>query len=311
MRFLKIIIIVCFFAGVSCNKKIDLTQNTFDVVATGNTYKAGDTTNFLFFGNPDVITFYSGEIGRRYQFRNRVSDTSTNLQLKFSTATTVATSGSLSLLVSNNYSGVKDSTNIYNATWTDITARATLATGTATVASGTISLTDFAQQQKPVYIAFKYSAAAAATQRKWTITALTLNHVISDTTYTITDLTLTAPAAYPSYTASTGWTAANIRNTAINWTPTTSTSATTSLVITGATTTTAAVATEDWIIAGPIDLTRVIPDGGIVVKDITQQKTNYSYQYLRPGSYTATFFSANANRDRQDTLTRSINLTVK
>lgn len=153
---------------------MDLKPLSFDATVNKAALKTTDTASFQFSGNPDLITFYSGETGGRYEFRNRTSDTSTNVQLKFSTATSTATNGTLSLLVSTNFTGSFDSTGIANAAWTDITNRAKLATGTATVASGTISLADFAAAKKPVYLAFKYVAAADAVQKNGLLPVLLL-----------------------------------------------------------------------------------------------------------------------------------------
>lgn len=281
----------------SCSKEMKMDKLSFDVSATNTSLIAGDSAKFNFTGNPTVITFYSGEVGSRYEFRSRVIDTSSNLQLKFSTSTTVATSGTLSLLVSNNFTSTVNASNIAAASWTDITNRAILATGTTTVASGTVSLADFAQQNKPVFIAFKYAAAAGALQRKWTITGLTLDHVLADKTYTIANMTASTP--------SPGWVATDIKNPAVNWTNT--------MVITGATTTATAVDTEDWMIAGPIDLSRVLPDAGTPIKTIAEgmNKFPFVYKYAATGTYSAVFVAANANRDVQESTTKSITIKVQ
>lgn len=290
-------IILAGIVLISCSKDLKLKPLSFDVSVNKATLATTDTAVFSFSGNPDYITFYSGEPGSRYEYRNRVSDTGTNLQLKFSTATTTHTSGNLSLLVSDNFNGIFDSVNVRSAAWTDITSRATLATGTTTVASGTISLADFAAAKKPVYIAFKYAAVAGATQKKWTITGLTLSHVLADKSYTIGDMTATAP--------SMGWKSADVSNTAINWSS--------ALVITGNTTAASAIATEDWMIMGPVDLSRVLPDVGTPIKAVYEgmNKFPYSYRYTTAGSYNAVFVVSNANRDAQETVTKTIGITVQ
>jgi len=281
----------------SCNKDLKLAALNFDASATATTLKVTDSAKFNFTGNPDVITFYSGEVDSRYEFRNRTSDTSSNLQLKFTTATTTATTGTLQLMVSNNLTGAITASSIAAATWTDITSRAVLATTTTAVASGTVSLADFAQQRKPVYIAFKYTAPAGAIQRKWTITGFTLSHVLADRTYIIGDMTATTP--------SQGWLAVDVKNAAVNWT--------TALVITGATTTAAALDTEDWMVMGPVDLSRVLPDAGLAIKNITEgmNKFPFAYKYAAAGSYNAVFVAANANRDGMDSVVRKIPIVVQ
>lgn len=281
----------------ACSKDIELEKLEFDATAEKTALLSTDTATFNFSGNPDYITFYSGESGSKYEFRNRTSDTSSNLRLQFSTATTTATNGSLTLQVSSNLSGAINATSIAAATWTDITSRAILATGTTAVSSGTVSLADFAQQRKPVYIAFKYTAAPGSIQRKWTITGLTLNHVLTDKTYTIADMSATTP--------SPGWLGADVKNTAVNWTS--------ALVITGATTAAAAVDTEDWIVMGPVDLSRVLPDAGLSIKNISEgmNKFPFRYRYSAAGAYNATFAAGNINRDAEEATVKTIGITIQ
>ncbi len=281
----------------SCSKELKLESLSFDASAAKSTMVLADTATFNFSGNPDYITFYSGEVGKKYEFRDRISDTSTNVQLKFSTATTTATNGTLSLLVSDNFNGTFDPTNIATATWTNITNRATLATTTATVASGTISLADFAAAKKPVYIAFKYAAVAGSAQKKWTITGLSLDHVLTDKTYNLGNMTATAP--------SLGWKFVDVLNPAVNWNN--------SLVITGSTSAAAAVDTEDWIMMGPIDLSRVTPDAGVQIKTLSEgmSKFPFKYQYTAVGSYDAVFVATNANRDNNQSTTKKITVVVQ
>lgn len=281
----------------ACNKEIELDKLDFDVTAEKTTLAVTDTAKFNFNGNPNYITFYSGEAGSKYEFRNRTIDTSSNLQLRFSTSTTTATNGTLSLLVSDNLSGAISTTSIAAATWNNITSRATLATGTATVASGIVSLADFAQQKKPVYIAFRYVAAAGTIQKRWTITGLTLNHVLTDKTYTIGNMTAVTP--------SQGWLGVNVKNANINWTS--------ALVITGATTAATAVDTEDWIVMGPVDLSRVLPDVGTPIKTIAEgmSKFPFMYKYAAVGTYNAVFVASNVNRDAEESSVKTIPVTVQ
>lgn len=297
MFYKKYFIILAAGFILSCNKKLEIMPLSFETSVNQAALKKTDTAVFQFSGNPDFITFYSGETGGRYEFRNRTSDTSTNVQLKFSTATTTATNGTLSLLVSTDFTGSFDSTGIANAAWTDLNNRVKFATGTATVASGTISLADFAAAKKPVYLAFKYAAVAGVAQKKWTITGFTLDHVLPDKTYTIGNMTAVTP--------SLGWKSTDIKNPAVNWTS--------ALVISGATSATTAVVTEDWVIMGPVDLSRVLPDDGVVLKAITENmnKFPFRYQYSRIGSYEATFVASNANRDAFETIVKKVTIVVQ
>lgn len=56
----------------ACNKK-EVTEPDFNVSTSQTTFKAGEPVDFQFSGNPDYITFYSGEAGREYQYRDRIT----------------------------------------------------------------------------------------------------------------------------------------------------------------------------------------------------------------------------------------------
>jgi hypothetical protein len=334
MKIRYFIIALFLLACAACSKKNEVKPITFDVASaktngTASTlFSTKDTVQFYFTGNPDLITYFSGEVGKRYAFANRITAAGIP-QLQFSTImATGAQANSLSVLVSNDFKGVAVNTifgvltrdtvttnaNIAAATWTDITSRATLSTGATTaVASGVIDLSDFLKQGKPVYIAFKYNATAGTIQNKWTVSGLTVNNVLPDgTTYTIANLNAptTAFTNYGNTTYGPGW--------AVSYDPAKNTNKyawaytdKTSLVITGATTAALATASaEAWAIMGPVDLTRVTPDAGLSIKGISATLASYSYNYLTAGTYNAVFVASNNTSDGSVVVTKTIPITV-
>lgn len=290
-----------FFAGLlilqACNRN-EFVQLTFDVSTSKSSYQVGGNIGYNFTGNPYLITFYSGELGKRYENRNRFTAQGTPKLHFTSLIANGAQTGSLHIMVSSDFLGVvkgNDSitiSNIPKASWNDITSRATLSSGTST-ASGAIDLSNFAALEKPVYIAFKYTAESGSIQRKWTITGLTVTNTLPDaTTYTLANLTSTAITNYGnSYLFSPGWVAYKVSN-AFNWVVTSGSS----LVITGATTAAAAtIAAEAWVITGPINLRTVTADLGVPIKNIATRMLSYTNKYTTAGTYTATFVGSNAN----------------
>ncbi|MVN20465.1 DUF5017 domain-containing protein [Mucilaginibacter arboris] len=334
MRSKYLILTMLLLACAACNKNVAVMPVAFDVISAKNSgvaatvFSTKDTVQFNFTGNPDVITYFSGEAGKNYDFRNRVSAAGMP-QLQFSSILANGTQpSSLSLLVSSDFKGVvanniygvltrdtaATNANIAAAAWTDITSRATLSTGgTTAVPSGVINLSDLSTG-KPVYIAFKYTAAAGTIQNKWTISALSLNNVLADgTTYTIANLNAptTAFTNYGNTTYGPGWAVSydpkkNVNNYAWVYTDKTS------LVITGATTAATATApAEAWAVMGPIDLTRVTPDAGVGIKSISARLASYSYNYTTAGSYNAVFVASNNTNDGSNMLVKKIPLTIK
>lgn len=310
-RYIMATAIAFTFAG--CSKEIAVKQLDFDVTvaktngAVSNTYTTADSLNFVFKGNPDVITFYSGEINRQYINKDRTSADGTPV-LKFTSLRATGTqANSLALMISSDFKGialkpgttVRDTAttnaNIASAQWSDLTSQATLSTGAATV-SGDINLSSFANQGKPVYIAFKYVATAGTIQNKWTITLLTLTNKLADESiYTLGNLGApnTEIKNYGAITYSPGWWVSYDENKNANKYPWVFTAGT-SLVITGAATAGAATApAESWAIMGPINLKKVSPDIGVGLKSISAKLENYPYKYPSVTQSEPTFVASN------------------
>ncbi|MBS1565489.1 MAG: DUF5017 domain-containing protein, partial [Bacteroidetes bacterium] len=57
----------CLLAA--CSKSLSTGEAAFGVTAEKTTLSLGDTARFSFTGTPDVISFYSGEVGKRYDYR--------------------------------------------------------------------------------------------------------------------------------------------------------------------------------------------------------------------------------------------------
>ncbi|RKR80127.1 uncharacterized protein DUF5017 [Mucilaginibacter gracilis] len=334
MRNRYFIITALLLACVACSKQIAVKPVTFDAASFKNngtattTFTNKDTVQFRFTGNPDEITFFSGEAGKNYDYRNRTSVAGTP-NLQFSTIrATGAQANSLAVLVSTDFKGVvanmvygvltrdtvTTNANIAAATWTDITGRATLSTGATTaVASGVIDLSDFLTQAKPVYIAFKYTATAGTIQNKWTVSALSVNNVLADgSSYVVANLNAptTSYTNYGNVTYAPGWAvsydvAKNANKYAWVFTDKTS------LVITGATTVPLATApAEAWAVMGPVDLTRVTPDAGVAIKAISATLTGYSYNYTTAGTYNAVFVASNVTNSGISSVVKTIPVTV-
>lgn len=352
MRIKNIFTILAFPAVlVSCSKTLETGSLYFDVASLNSakqqttTFKAGDTVNFNFSGNPDQITFFSGEIGGRYEFRNRTADSTSSIDtLRFWNTVTNAGNGSMQLLVSTSFPSYtqinsKDSASIlasYPAGWTDITDRGTWSTGTGAMKSN-IALNDFAAAGKPVFLAFRYSAAAGASQASWNINTLGLRHFTADTSYCIDSSAYINPAAFPASAASPGWGVVSVANPLVKFSlnnantgpsnngigySQASGATTTVVTLTGDTTAETAVATETWLVSGPINLYRVLPDGGVAVKDMTTNASattysalsswaSYAYIFKNPGTYNVTFVAGTGTKDAQNSLAKTITITVQ
>ena len=323
----------------ACDKSITEKPVTFDVQSTKRdgtesaTFKTTDTIVYRLSGNPDVVTYYSGAVGQRYEFKDRVVANGIP-QLQFTSLRANGTqANSIQLIVSSDFKGVvakskgltgiiiRDTAatqaNIAAAVWTDISDRAVWSSGTA-VASGIINLSDFAEQGKPVFIAFKYKATAGSIQNKWTITGLSLNNVLEDNTvYTQANFAATNQSItnYGVNTPGLGWLTnfdEALNANKYGWVYTTGVGTAGSLVITGAATATAATApAESWAIMGPIDLRKVTPDAGVPIKEISALLATYTPLTLYTAKdYKVTFVASNNTVDGRSTVVKQLPITI-
>ncbi|MBO9619880.1 MAG: DUF5017 domain-containing protein [Niabella sp.] len=301
----------------SCKREAVLSPgalNAFTVTADSTTggYFLGSKTTFNFTGNPFTITFFSGEQGRNYQYRNRTSAMGVSRFIFTATLNLGAQNSTLHVMVSSNFKGVAlgDTTttlaNIAAATWADVTPTNMPLTGSVT---DTLDLSSYATQGSPVYIAFKYMAKAGTLQNKWTITNVNLTNTLADgSVYTIANLnaTTTAITNYGGVaTYSPGWVAYTPSNTK-RWTV----NAGTSLII-DSTNAVSTVNSESWAFMGNIDLRKVTPDAGVAVKGISAAVAPFTYIYAATGTYNAAFLATNNSSFTTDSVVKYVPVVIK
>lgn len=161
MKRIKLLIPAAMIFFSSCEKdlKVDAAPD-FDVTVDGTAHKVGQPVNFKFTGNADMISFFSGEESRDYNFREgrKITFNYKGAKLAFNSAVTGGTQDKqLSVLISNDFKGDYSSlASIKAATWVDITDSVALGTGTTFVNSGSKNISSFTEGGGPVYVAFKY-----------------------------------------------------------------------------------------------------------------------------------------------------------
>lgn len=264
-------------------------------------YKAGDSVLFIFSGEPDIITFYSGEPGSEYRYKDRTDTEPGVVELEFLSRVLYGSQvNNLKVIASNEFSGIYDSANVKNTNWTDITGRFTLASApagglSANTPSGKADLTDLVVKGKPLYIGFQYigekPAGTSPTQRTWRILDFLL--------------TGTQPGGSPNTLvshSSAGWLAVDVINKVNKW-------AASAAYIQFSPNSTLE-ASEDWMITKPIWVTKVAPDKGTAIKDYSKRKENFSYVFTEPGTYTVTFVGSNTSAKEVKTVVKEITLKI-
>jgi hypothetical protein len=323
----------------SCAKyDINPTPDDFQVTTDKLEYKVNDKIYFNFNSGPDMIVFYSGEPGKRYENRER-SLLAGIPKLVFQTSMQqglIPNNDSLQLLISTNLKNY-DSAGVLAAKWTDISSKNTkwpTALATSYTTSDTIALTEF-NSEAQVNIAFraigkKYATAA---QRKWQVQNLNLSNFSDDGTVTPLFSTF----------ANTGWVQVSTKNNSTpgfmawnvgTWNQSTLTSVNNSsgIAIKSAypiqfdpSANTNVDDNEDWLITAPINLKTVKPDAGVTIKNELSAafagmnyifyKTpgiyaQYVYSFKTPGVYNVTFVGANVNNTNNSAVIRQMKITI-
>lgn len=285
------LLIVAAFCACAKEK---VTTPALEVTTTGTTFKAGDTVSFVFQGNPDNITFYSGEPGRQYEYRQRTT-VDADLQIQFSTLVQFGKIyPNLQLMVSNDFSGIADVEHVKAATWKDMSAKAVFSAGQDNTPSGVVSLKEFADSSRHplIYIAFRYTDTNKPEgQNRWVVRTFTANSVSADNVVT------------PMATIATaGWKAVDVKNPAFGWTITAA-----QLLMPNSKNT---EDNEDWVISKGLDPTAVKPDQGVALKNISTTLPAYKYVFARPGTYRVVFEASSVRYNGEKRITRELTLTI-
>jgi hypothetical protein len=302
----------------ACSKE-EVDDVNFNVTAEKNNYSLSDSVLFKIDGNPDVITFYSGEPGRNFDYKDRTIRTDGVFKFGFQircddpNGFIAIANKNFKVLVSNNYlssystssdvniAASQDSAMINKATWVDITSRFALPS------SGTINtfytvladLSDIAKTSvNPLYFAFKCdgNSFGALGANGITIGSLSLSSSYSDGTVANYNLV-------PGGTISTTWKILKLANASNSW-------ATSSTQLKFTSTATTAYS-EDWAISNGFAPSLAVPDVAVPIKNITNKPlTSYKYKFPKVGDYKVVFMASNNRPNSIKPKIKEIYLTI-
>lgn len=309
--------VVLLTSLTACREQFeDVDAVSFDVTTESVVCKVGQPVQFLFQGNPDMITFYSGEMGNEYAYKNQDRIAPSRMGYQFTTQVKAGVGAkpnpsAIPLSYSTDFSGEYTMEAVQAATWIDISDRFAWAsdhrTPYPTVFSELADITDlFPDEKTPVYFNYHFYCKGMETdpscRSQWLIS--------SPCFYGITDTK--SVELYDIVDA--GWKAVLNEETYAN-------DASHAKGITFINTSRLMFSSdyrpagdrEMWFVSGPIfkmDNVNSGPDFGLPIKGIANPAmASYSYAYSEPGEYTVTFVAANVNvYDRKE---RVVELKVK
>ncbi len=295
-------------AVTACDKQIELAPglDDFQVHTASNTYKVGEEVVFNLSGDPNLITFYSGEQYHDYAYKDGRTVVVNNTLLSFTSANPSAAGAQprqFSVWVSTDFNGnYTDFSHVSAATWTEITNRFTYATSGTFVQSGQKDLSDLLVAGKPTYIAFRYVTRPQKTNgavRSFLVQTFSLTAETSGQPVTITDQTNAGfriveqnPETAPSRSAITA----------------------TRVTLLGTLFTDAHdPATETWAISKGFDTGNIDmgPDLPVAIKGNENPRLDeHRYVYTEPGTYRVVFVATNANVNDSKQVIRELDVTI-
>lgn len=159
--FLILTVFTVLFSA-SCKKFDNEKALTFDVSVDATTVKVGDPVTFkITGGDANQISFYSGEVGNDYEYRdkNRIDEIK---KVFFSFQTHNVPVGHLvypDVMVSTDFNGIYDYDNVSKATWKNLSNLYKWGANgpwqTMWTASGNADITSYLEDGKPFYVAFR------------------------------------------------------------------------------------------------------------------------------------------------------------
>ncbi len=293
------------------------------------TVKAGTPVTFQFGGDPDYLTFFSGEAGAEYKNRERTLVDESDIESSLFTVNIASQFGDptdiISVLISEDCPALTksdfeaDSVAVENATWQELLPKSGFPTKVNYSAGEDYSAYMNSFLGKEVTIAICYKGVSnAAVQSKFyfknmqiqnvmkngqvaTLSAGSFGFTALNMYYRHPDVLSTASRAsvltgkpYATVTNNTSgmWNLVNINNFYIHSSPK------------------ATPLMYAWLVSSPMVINTCTPDAGTGLKNISQGTDSYTHTYSTAGTYTATFVAKNANFKQQTSVVREYTVVV-
>lgn len=298
-----VLLITLMFQG--CERK-EIADLNVDLNAEKTTYEVGEEVLFSIAGNPEQLTFFSGEEGHKYAYRNRTVAESKAITLEFATNRRYGSDAlhpnSLRLFASQRFAGNYTPEGIMEQEWTEVTAAFTLSgsqnDNDTYVSSGEVDLNTLANlglvidPDKPLYFAFKYTGNTGSTQPRWWINKFDINTITTDEQ--ILPITSLQDA---------GWVSIGLHDSPVSWILSTD-----GLRFQGGSET--ILSNTVYAVSKGLNINAITPDVGVALKNMSTRLDKYAHVYTTPGTYEVVFVAANTNIYGSNTVVKTMTLEI-
>lgn len=314
---LYIIILIAIIPWITgCDRDaVDNVDFSVKVMDNAHEFRVGEEVTFMFEGNVDYLSFFSGENGNNYANINRGSVDLTALQLGCTikqqyTDTEYRGKEILHVYLSDDFNGMYTLEGIQKANWKKISGREsnqlavpmTQQSSTDEVASS-INLMDY--KDRPFYIAFQYNAPKRlkGTDKYDVAPRIDVNPMtLSKTTVTNETVVWNNPSTdfgfQVVYENSMQQSNYQVQSGQLLFQPVTKKEYTDEDVIV-------------WMVSTLIQPQKVEPDRGVAIKSTTAHLYSYTHVYSQPGTYEVVFVATNANMWNANQIIKKLTLTIK
>lgn len=306
----------------------DADDVSFNVTTEGNVslVRSDESVTFLFAGNPDYITFYAGDAGSNYAYRQRTEAELSSLTMECTVCqqyndVNYLNQELLHIYLSTDFNGHYSIDNIRQATWIPVSGSGVgclpvpVPTSAAAVeTNGSIDLSRYIDINTPFYVAFFYQAAGReevpatngggkyVVRPRVDVSNLNLHKQTTDgERLTLTNTTTEWAFRTVIESSGTG-TNYQVNDNGLLFQPQ-------KAVIDAATG--REPDEKIWMVSQQINPCSVEPDRGTPIKSIEAYLPSYIYVYKEPGIYTATFVATNANLWDSRQEVRQLTIEVK
>lgn len=304
----KILFAIVSVVLMSCEREIEVAGGLeeFDVTVDKTVFKTNEEVMFHFKGNPDMISFYSGEMYNDYAHRESRITTLEKVIVNFRNAYPTMTGDfhnpDFKVLVSTDFNNSYSYENLVNATWHDITSEFTYGTSGTYVESGDYNISQLYEEGKPLYFAFRYSCLPQIENGAPRRRAIQSVQFLGDGVFPIEDM------------VSTDFRFVEQSEDAV----TASTITATTITFNGygrSVPTDPDPATDTWAVSKALDLPTTIdngPDRAVAIKGNKEPALqNHIHTFTEPGEYTVTFLGINANIGGYKEVVKQIKITIE
>ncbi len=284
---------------------MEVREPQLEVSLEKEIYAPGEDVSFrITGGDADFISFYSGEAFHQYDYRTGRSVEFNGLKMSFYSRVKLgAQANQLSVFISSDFNGdYSDYASVQAATWTDITSLFRMSSGDV-VASGTVDIMDYIDEDANNYIGFRYTMRPTAQygkRRTWQIS--------ESKVFTTNDL-------YGEVPLVDGPTAFRLVDQSAGTDHACSSSITEALIELQGPLNDATLETVHWAISSPFTVSSEVemgPDRPAPVKSYSDAPmSEYRYVYNTPGIYTVTFVAYNSTLTESKSVMKQMKVKIR